>query len=119
MAQAKYQTITTATSGSDGLCLPDWQQTPFSLSYAVEVPAGVTTSFTVQYTLDDVNDPTWTPVWIADPTNGTAKTGTVAGFYGPGTSGPGPIRGLRVNVSSLTGGVASLRFAVLQGSTIP
>lgn len=119
MANPFYQTITTHASASDGLYMADWAQTPFSLSYAVEVPGGVTTSFVVQYTLDDLNDLTVTPTWIADPTNGTAKTGTVAGFYGPGTSGPGPIRALRVSVSSLSGGVATLRFAVLQGSTIP
>lgn len=111
MANPIYQSITTHTSGSDGLALVDWSQSPFNLGYAVEVPGGVTTSFIVQYTLDDVNDSTWTPVWINDATNGTAKTGSVSGSY------TFPIRALRVNVSSLTGGVASLRFAVLQGSS--
>lgn len=112
MAQAKYITITTT-----GLTVVpvDWQQTPFDVSYTVELLAGATTSFTVQFTLEDVDDPLVT--WIADPTNGTAKTATVVGAFTSASLTAPRIRGLRLNVGTLTGG--NLRFAILQGSTIP
>lgn len=113
MAQPIYKTI--AATGLFDTWLDD-QQSPFNLSYAVEVPAGVTTSFTVLFSLDNPNDAAWTPLFFADPSNGTAKTATVFGNYNTATS-PGVIRGLRVNVASLTGGVALLRLVVLQGST--
>lgn len=101
-----YQTIS-ATGTFAGLYLPDWQQSPLNLSYAVEVPAGVTTSFSVSYTLDDIEDLTWTPVWFADPANGSATIVTAGGSYST------PIRGLSVAVTALSGGI--IRFAVLQG----
>lgn len=109
MAQAIYRPITTHTGTADGLVVVDWQQSPFGLSYAVEVPGAVTTSYTIQYTLDDVDDPLVT--WLPDPTNASAQTGTVGGSY------TFPIRGLRVNVSALSGGTAAIRLAVLQGSS--
>lgn len=88
----------------------DFFQSPFNLSYAVEFAAGTTGSYTVSYTLDDPNDLSWTPVWVADPTNGTAQTATQGGFYSF------PVRGLRVIFSAL-GGSASARLAVIQGTT--
>jgi len=86
----------------------DFMQSPASISYAVEFAAGTTGTFTVSYTLDDPNDTTWTPIWIADPVNGSAQTSSVGGVY------VGPIRGLRVIFSAL-GGSNSARFAILQG----
>lgn len=88
----------------------DFFQSPFNLSYVVEFAAGTTGSYTVNYTLDDPNDPTWTPIWVADPTNGTAQTATKGGSYSV------PIRGLQVIFSAL-GGTAVARLAVLQGTT--
>ncbi len=111
MANPIYQTITTHTNSSDGLKLIDRAQSPFNVSWAVEVPAGVTTSYTVQYTLDDVNDAAWTPVWFPDPINSTAQTASVAGNY------LSPITAIRVNVSALSGGTALIRLAILQGSS--
>lgn len=89
---------------------PDWLQSPFNLSYAVEYAAGTTGTYTVSYTLDDPNDATWTPIWIADPTNGVAQTAAAGGFY------TFPIRGLRVIFSAI-GGATSARFAIIQGQT--
>lgn len=106
-----YQFVTTTTNAGDGLYVPDWYQTPFDLSYCVEVPAGVTASFLLQYSLDDVNDPSWVPVWLPDPTNGVARAVTIGGFYSF------RIRALRLNVATLTGGAARVRFAVLQGQS--
>ena len=110
MANSRYLLMATAATY---VHVPDWQQSPFNLSYVVEVPAGVTISYTVLYTLDDVNDPTWTPIWLPDLTNASAQTATKAGFYSEFNSGP--IRGLEVIVASISGG--SARFAILQGSS--
>ncbi len=79
---------------------------PFSLSYAVELAAGATGSFSVFYSLDDPNDATWTPVWFSDLTLGAAQTASVSGGYSR------PIRQLRVAFTALTG---SARVIVLQG----
>ena len=105
------QAITTHATASDGLYVADWLQSPFGLTYQVDVPAGVTTSFIVQWTLADPNDATVTPVWVADVTNGTAKTASVAGSYSF------PVRALRVSVSALSAGVATIYFRVIQGSS--
>ncbi len=110
MANPRYQLLTTAATY---VHIPDFAQSPFNLSYVVEVPGGVTISYTVLYTVDDVNDLTWTPLWLADITNAGAQTATKAGFYTDFNSGP--IRGLEVIVASISGGNA--RFAVLQGSS--
>ncbi|HEX3587793.1 MAG TPA: hypothetical protein VH024_17470 [Candidatus Angelobacter sp.] len=109
MAQAFYQVIS-ATGATAGLYGADWQQSPFNLTYVVEVPGGTTVSYSVQYTLDDMNDLTWTPIWINDSVNGSATTVT-----GTNTYKEQPIRWLRVNVASISGG--NIRFAVLQGSS--
>lgn len=88
----------------------DTTQSPFNMSYAVELAAGTTGTYTVNYTLDDPNDPNWTPVWIPDPINGAAQTTSQGGFY------DWSIRGLQVVFSAL-GGSNSARLAVLQGTT--
>lgn len=88
----------------------DTVQSPFNLSYAVAFAAATTGTYTVSYTLDDPNDLSWTPVWIADPTNGAAQTATQGGSYSF------PIRGLRVIFSAL-GGASSVRFVIIQGTT--
>jgi hypothetical protein len=106
MAQAIYRTVTAVGT----TIIPvDWQQSPFNLGYVIEVPGGTTISFTVQFTLDDVNDASWTPIFLADATNGTAKTATAAGSYTV------PIRALQLTIASISGGNA--RIAILQGSS--
>jgi hypothetical protein len=95
---------------------PDWIQSPFNLSYAVELAAGTSATYTMSYTLDDVNQQidhygsaAWTPIWLPDLTLGGTTTVSAGGYYSF------PIRGLRVVVSALSGGNA--RFAVLQGQS--
>lgn len=107
MSNPTYIPIT--ATGTYGTYL-DTVQSPFNLSYAVEFAAGTTGTYTVSYTLDDPNDLSWTPVWVADPTNGSAQTATQVGYY------TFPIRGLRVIFSAL-GGTGIARFAILQGTT--
>lgn len=113
MARPIYQTIT-ATGNTTPLVV-DYLQTPFGITAAVEEGAGVSAiSVTLQYTLDDPNDASWTPVWFSA---GAAVTANTVWTFGPNAGGansyPGPIRALRLNVATLTGG--NLRLAVLQG----
>lgn len=107
--QAIYRPISTHTGTADALVVVDWQQSPFNMSYVVELPEGVTATYTVQYTLDDVNDASFTPIWLPDPTNGNATSTSAGGSYSF------PIRALQVNVTALAGGNA--RLALIQGSS--
>lgn len=105
MPNPSYTAITTASTTT---VYPDFMQSPFNLSYAVEFAAGTTGTYTVAYTLDDPNDTSWTPIWIADPTNPLAQTASAGGYFSF------PIRGLQV-IFSVIAGTASARLAVLQG----
>jgi hypothetical protein len=109
MAQARYQLI---TATGTYIHVPDWQQCPFDLSYAIEVPPGVTAGFTVAYTLSNPDDLTWTAIWLPDPTNGTTKTASVHGGYAAGFL----IRALALTVASITG-TTGIRWSILQGSS--
>lgn len=104
MAKPSYQTVSAPGTAA---YYPDWMQSPFNMTWVLEVPAGVTVSYTVQWTADDINDTSWTPVWLADSVAGTAQTASQGNFY------MWPIRGIRVTVASVSGG--SVRFAVLEG----
>lgn len=84
----------------------DWLTAPPNTSYAVELAAGATASWTASYSLDDPNDLTWTQIFIPDPTNGTAQSATQGGFYGY------PVQTLKIVFSALTG---TARIVVLQG----
>lgn len=106
MANPSYTLITATGTYA---YYPDWMQVPFSLGYGVEFASGTTGTYTVSYTLDDPNDASWTPIWLPDPTNGSAQTAGSGGFY----SG-NPIRGIRV-IFTVLGGTAKARFAILQG----
>lgn len=110
MANASYTPI---SATGTYYYLPDWMQSPFNLSYALELAAAATATYTVSYTLDDVNlandqygAAAWTPIWLPDPTNGNATSVSAGGYYSFS------IRGLRVIVSALTG---TARLAVIQG----
>jgi hypothetical protein len=84
----------------------DYLQTPFSVGYMLELASGATISFVVNYTLANLQDTTWTAVYLADPTNGTTKTTSVAGSYTT------PITALEFVVSAISG---SAQIDVLQG----
>ena len=93
---------------------PDFMQSPFNLSFAVELAGGTTGTYTVSYTLDDpqpqitnYGGTAWTPIWLPDLTLGAATSVSAGGYY------TFPIRGLRVIFSALAGGNA--RFAILEG----
>lgn len=84
----------------------DWQLIPFSVSYLVYVAGGVTTSVTFDYTLDNINDPLITPVWVAS----AAITTTTAGSLTV------PVQFVRLNVGSVSGGAVVLKL--LQGTDV-
>lgn len=111
MANPIYALIT--ATGTYDFWLDNFQS-PFNMAYAVELKAASTASFTVNYTLDDPNpalgavNAGWTPIWLADPTNGTAKTVSSAGSYVT------PIRGLQVVFSAISGPVL---IAIVQGQS--
>lgn len=106
---------------------PDFMQSPFNLSLQVGLASGVTASYTVSFTLDDINANTgaaltnntptsnapgdvnyiWPVIWLPDPTLGTAQTASGYSYYSF------PIRGLRLVVASMSGG--NIQFDVLQG----
>ena len=86
----------------------DDQQSPFCLRWGVAVASGGTISYTVKYTLDDVNDAAWTTIWTIDSVAGTAQTTTKDNTY------LAPIRALQVVTTTLTVGG---RLTILQGSS--
>lgn len=99
-----YQSFT--TTGAKTPVSLDWTIAEFSVGYAVIVPGGTTATVAVEYTYDDVDDATITPVWIS-PTGYTAVTATKEGEL------TAPRRAIRLNVASISGG--PVRFVVLQG----
>lgn len=103
------QTIASTATGAQTPIVLDWRIAPFSVNTALIVPAGTTISATVEYTFDNINDTSVTPVWIADATYG-AVTATKERSYAA------PYQAVRVNITSISGGPAY--FCVLQGTNI-
>jgi nicotinamidase-related amidase len=103
--------VTFTTTGAKTPNLPDFSQSPFNLSVGVILLAGATATYGVEFTMDDVNDATITPVWLPDANlpAGQAASGVTNYMF--------PVRGIRVNIAAVTG--AGLRFVVLQGTQQP
>lgn len=97
------QTITVSSVSASAAIPMDYRQDPFNLNYAATIQTGPAT-FNVEVTLDDIFDPTVTPVWLADTSAATANTIK---------SVNAPIRAIRLNVTALTAG--SVTLTVLQG----
>jgi len=99
---------TSTTTGAKTPCLVDNQQSPFNLSVGVILNAGATATYGVEFTMDDVNNPAITPVWLPDANlpAGQAANGVTNYMF--------PVMGIRVNIAAVTG--AGLRFIVLQGT---
>lgn len=118
MAQAIYQQINGTATGT--AIILDNAQTPFNVSFAVEVQAS-TATFGVQFTLDNPNAaidngfPGYlgmpvnaTVTWFNDAIAPAGSTASVSGSYST------PIRALRCVVAS-AGALAVVQFVVLQG----
>ncbi len=86
----------------------DNYQGAFSCRVGVYIPAGSTATYDVEFSMDNVNDPTITPRWFPDGLlpAGSTTSGTTTYFA--------PIQFVRVNIASLSG---QLEMKVLQGST--
>jgi len=93
----------------------DYFANPFNVAWEVDVPAGVTVSYELDYTVDAIN-PTIgvgygvsvaaSPEWIAFS---TTPAGTTTQQQGDQTS---PIQAMRLVVASISGG--SIAFKALQ-----
>lgn len=97
---------TSTTTGQKVPFIPNILQGPFNVSAAVVLVGSSTGTYGVEFTLDDVNDPTITPVWFNDanlPTGQTANGVTNYAF---------PVRAIRINIAAVSG---SIRFTVIQG----
>ena len=80
---------------------PDYVQSPFNLSFAVELAGGTTGTYTVSYTLDDpqpqitnYGDTAWTPIcsasssWVNPAASRAARMRSLsAGFFFMAVSG--------------------------------
>lgn len=96
-----------ATGAQTALSI-DWRdQVPSGYSYEVQFNAGASGSVTLESTLDDINDASITPDWIAETGAITADTRGVIGH---------PVVATRLNISSLAGGTITLKL--LGGSII-
>lgn len=94
-------TITTTGTYVYGV---DWRDAPNGFAYQVVFNAGASGSVTVDTTLDNVNDPSVTPVW----TTGTTVTSTTSGSIAT------PVQFVQLSVNTLSGG--TLGFKILQGA---
>lgn len=84
---------------------------PFNVAIQVYVPGGVTVSYSVEYTLDDLTlsngQPNPNVRWVEDPEFPTGSIATITSNY------IAPISAVRVNVASITGG--SIEVKIRQG----
>ncbi len=99
--------ITYTTTGAQTPISLDWMLAPFNVSIAIWLTG--TATYALQYTLDDVNDPTITPRWFdsTDMPTGTTASGVTNFAF--------PVRFIRVNIAALTG---TLELKVIQGMSI-
>lgn len=101
-------TYNASTTGTQTAFMLDWRVAPFSVSYdVIKVTGGGTLSVTIETTLDNIMDPSVTPVWTAV---GSALTATTRGTL------TAPVQAIRCNIGTLTG--TALTFKVLQGESI-
>ncbi len=105
---ANSQLITaTGTGTAIGL---DWTQPVFNASFAYELQGSTTATFSVQFTLDDVNNTSVvsTATWFEDANVAASSTASVVGNY------MFPIRFIRHITSGLSNNGSAV-FVVLQG----
>lgn len=101
----RRQTVSVGSQTTSAAIPVDRNQHPFNLSFAVTI-GSATLTYTVEHTLDDVQDSTVTPVWFANSAV-AAETTNQDGNYAY------PISAIRLNVTAWTSGTAKL--TILQG----
>ena len=114
MASPLSKFVTVSATGTATVCNLDSTIAPFSVAIQVYVPGGVTTTYSVEYTLDELvlQDGTANPNvrWTTDPQFPVGSSATITGNY------LFNISAIRVNVATLSGG--SLELKVRQGVSI-
>jgi hypothetical protein len=87
--------------------LADWSIAAFNVNVQVYIPAGVTVSYEIDFTLDDLNSQLQSPPpveWTTAATFPVGSIGTTASNF------TAPVQALRLNVASITGGVIYLKI---------
>ena len=103
MAAAFYQTHT--TTGAKTPWNGDWQLDHFTVTIAAIIVSGAAT-YSVEYTLDDLNDTSVTPRWL---TFDEAPVGTTATKV---IQLNNPVLWVRINIAVITG---TVEFKIIQG----
>ncbi|MBB3411208.1 hypothetical protein FHT87_005161 [Rhizobium sp. BK316] len=107
MASPLSKFVTVSATGTATVCNLDSTIAPFSVAIQVYVPGGVTTTYSVEYTLDDLllQDNTANPNvrWTTDPQFPVGSSATITGNYIV------PIAAVRLNVATITGGSIELK----------
>lgn len=104
MARPIHATI--SAPGKYVFAVDDWVS-PFNVAWQVEVPSGVTASFTVNQTLDPILDEPGNGYGVVNKANPTWSA--ISGTTFPATATTSgditsPIRALQLDVASLSGG---------------
>jgi hypothetical protein len=103
---SRFVTIS-ATGASDPYNL-DSSISPFNVAIQVYVGVGVTATYSVEYTLDELSLPSGAPNpnvrWTTDPQFPVATAATATGNYAF------PISAVRVNVATISGGGLELKI---------
>lgn len=114
MAGPLARFVTISDTGVSGPYNLDASISPFNVAIQVYVPGGVTTAYSVEYTLDELNLPTGLENtdarWVEDPEFPTGSAATITSNY------IAPISAVRVNVASIAGG--SIELKIRQGFSI-
>ena len=99
--------VSISATGTTTICNLDPSIGPFSVAIQVYVPGTVTTTYSVEYTLDDLmlQDNSATPCvrWTTDPQFPVGTAATATGNYIV------PISAIRVNVATISGGSIELK----------
>lgn len=101
----RLQSVTLSSVTTSAPIPLDRTANPFSVGLVIEVT--LTNTSKVQITLDDIYDPTVTPVWFDHSTLGPAITATTSGNLAFNATA------VRLNMTAFTSGSATLK--VLQG----
>ena len=106
---AAVSQLITATGTGTPVSL-DWTQPVFNVSLAYELQGSSTATFSVQFTLDDVNNTSVvaTATWFEDANIAASSTASVVSNY------MFPVRAVRHITSGLSANGSAV-FAVLQG----
>ena len=100
--------VTLSATGTSAWIPVDYRQAPFNIGVQIDV-TGTITGWTVEVTMDDVFDPTVTPVAVLAPTS----TGLEAGNTDEIGLLTIPCRAVRLNATITSG---SVKMTLIQGT---